>query len=50
MTDHRVPLHISNIPELMAGEIQELLDAVGDYQRAQRMEGLLGGDEDDDDG
>jgi peptide chain release factor 1 len=40
LTDHRINLTMHNLPALLAGEIDELLEALGEAHRQQRLEDL----------
>ena len=37
VTDHRIGLTIHNLPAIMIGEIDELLDALAEHEREQRL-------------
>lgn len=51
MTDHRVPINMSNLQTMLSGaQLDDLLDAVGEYQVGLRLEAMLGGDEYESDG
>lgn len=46
MTDHRVPINMSDLNRIISGAtLEDLLFAVGEYQVGLRLEALLGGDE-----
>ncbi|MES0278208.1 MAG: peptide chain release factor 1 [Dehalococcoidales bacterium] len=38
ITDHRIGLTIHNLPRLLAGELDELIDAISTYQQAKQLE------------
>ena len=51
VTDHRVPINMSNLSTILTGSsLDDLLFAVGEYQMSLRLEALLGGDEYESDG
>ena len=38
ITDHRIGLTMHNLPRLLSGELDELIDAISTYQQAKQME------------
>jgi len=38
ITDHRIGLTMHNLPRLLAGELDELIDAISTYQQAKQLE------------
>ncbi|MEA3403786.1 MAG: peptide chain release factor 1 [Armatimonadota bacterium] len=40
VTDHRIGLTLHNLPEIMAGEIDDLIGALGEHERQQKLEEL----------
>ena len=38
ITDHRIGLTIHNLPRLLSGELDELIDAISTYQQAKQLE------------
>ncbi len=40
VTDHRIGLTLHNLPEIMAGQIDSLLAALGEHERKQKLEAL----------
>ena len=41
VTDHRVGLTLHNLPAILAGDIAEIVTALQDHDRQQKLEGLL---------
>ncbi len=37
ITDHRIPLSLHNLPAVLEGELQELVQALGEHDRSQRL-------------
>jgi peptide chain release factor 1 len=47
VTDHRIGKTVHNIPNIMAGEIDDLIDALIMADQAERLSTVTGGDGDD---
>jgi len=43
LTDHRINLTLHNLPALLAGELDELIQALADHEHAQRLQELTEG-------
>jgi peptide chain release factor 1 len=41
ITDHRIGLNLHNLPRLMTGELDELIDALATSDRAKQLEAQL---------
>jgi peptide chain release factor 1 len=43
MTDHRIGLSLHNLPGILAGDLDTVIDALIDNEKQKQLENLMGG-------